>query len=317
MFIRERLINLSTELVIAIPTYNRLDLLKKLVDTIPSYVGISISDNGHYIQNNNFFNKKNIKITSHDQVLDMFDNWNSSIIESEARDGYIAITSDDDIYLKGSFDIISTYLNNKKADIYIFGHHIINSKDEIKSTYCPKKLEYLQAPYGFEKFKYEVKARMPSIFFKKEFLDEIGYFDSKIFSITAADSELIQRALIKGRVAFIPEVVSAYRVWEGNFTNALIATSRWLEEIDSWTSKVADLENVKIFKSKKEELQYKDEIYAQNLLAGLYNLYHNQEYEKLKSFYNSSRRYKNAFLKTRIRIILVLLKSVCRNFYAS
>lgn len=54
--------------------------------------------------------------------------------------------------------------------------------------------------------------RMPSVFFKKSFLDKIGYFDEKNFNLTAADSELIQRSLLLGKVAFIPKIVSSYRV---------------------------------------------------------------------------------------------------------
>lgn len=80
-----------------------------------------------------------------------------------------------------------------------------------------------------------IQARMPAIFFKKDFLDRIGYFDTDNFKITAADSELIQRALILGKSLYIPEVIANYRMWGGNLTNKTIASDQWLIEVARWT----------------------------------------------------------------------------------
>lgn len=82
---------------VAIPTYNRLDQLIRLINSIPENVNIGISDNGAYINESLKWN--NAKVIKHTDVIPMFNNWNSAINVLEKCD-VLAITSDDDYYSK-------------------------------------------------------------------------------------------------------------------------------------------------------------------------------------------------------------------------
>lgn len=307
------------KITIAIPTYKRENLLKKLVESIPSNISLSISDNGSSLSESFITTYKNATIVKQEHVLDIFANWNAAITSINFCD-YIAIPSDDDLYNLDSFDLIQDAINNHdNIDIFIFGNNFINENDEVIGHYCPKKHEILEAPYGLSHFLYGVNVRMPSVFFKKSFLDKIGYFDEKSFTLTAADSELVQRALLLGKVAFVPKIVASYRVWSGSLTDQRIATKHWMSEIDVWTDKIITLADSTI--GTQQTLfnwqQYKDEVYAQNLLAGLGNLYKSKQYNKILSYYHEMRHPKHAKLKTKLRIFKVLLSSKIRTLNAS
>lgn len=305
------------KILISIPTYNRVKLLKKLMDTIPDNIGIHISDNGSF--NKNILNQKNLTIEHHDEIYSMFKNWNLSIINAPKCD-FIAITSDDDLYEIDSFDIIEKTINSYEGiDIFIFGNNTINEKDEIIGQYCPKEYKVFNAPEGLNEFLYGVDARMPSIFFKKSFLDRIGYFDEDSFEFTAADSELIQRALLLGKVAFVPKIVSSYRVWSGSETDKKIATKEWMNQIDIWTSKIIKLANSNLTEKQNnfDWDKYKDEIYARNLLGGLHNLYKSKKYQNVFNHYDSMRYPKHALVKSKLRIIKILILSKLKSFNAN
>ena len=307
------------KITIAIPTYKRENLLRKLVDSISSNISLSISDNGGSLSESFIKTYKNATIVKQEHVLDIFANWNAAITSINFCD-YIAIPSDDDLYSLDSFDVIQDAINNHdNIDIFIFGNNFINENDEVIRHYCPKKYEILEAPYGLSHFLYGVNVRMPSVFFKKSFLDKIGYFDEKSFTLTAADSELVQRALLLGKVAFVPKIVASYRVWSGSLTDQRIATKHWMNEIDIWTDKIVKLADSTIGTQQKlfNWQQYKDEVYAQNLLAGLGNLYKSKQYNKILSYYHEMRYPKHAQLKTKLRIFKVLLSSKIHSLNAS
>ncbi len=299
------------KITIAIPTYNREILLTKLIKSIPENIDISISDNGGFITKTFSNINNNVSIIKHETVLDIFYNWNAAIKNIKHTD-YIAIPSDDDMYYREDFNYIQDIIDsNGDIDIFIFGNNHINENDEVVGQYCPKRYKTYNAPEGLNEFLYGVDVRMPSVFFRKSFLDEIGYFDESSFTLTAADSELVQRALLLGRSAFIPKVISSYRVWSGSLTNNTIASKHWLDEIDIWTSKITKLANATL--TKKQNIfnwsRYKDEIYARNLLGGLSNLYNLKNYHKLFHYYSEARYPKNAFLKTKLRIWKILILS--------
>jgi len=291
----------DNNIVIAVPTYNRVSFLIKLLKSIPKEIEIFVSDNGNYVPEDMKENYSNTSFTMHENIIGMFSNWNSAI-ENSRNGRYIAITSDDDLYLSESFKVIEEAINRgEDADVYIFGNNFINEHDEIIGSYCPDKYEVFQSPQGLKHFLSGVDARMPSIFFKKTFLDEIGYFDDKKFKITAADSELVQRALFLGKSVYVPEIVSSYRVWEGSATNETIASLAWMTEIELWADKILTLG-----KEARCELydwdKYKDEIFARNLLAGLSNLYSKHKYKELCDYFNKMRFPVRATARTKLKI---------------
>lgn len=304
------------KITITIPTYNRLDFLLQLIKTIPNKIKIHISDNGNFIKNK--INQDNITINSTQSVISSIKNWNLCIKESEETD-YIAICSDDDTYVKDGFNIILETINNYDADMFIFGNNFIDENNSITGTYCPKEFEILESPNGFDKFKYGVEARTLSIFFKKSFLDKIGHLDDEKFEITAADSELIQRGLLLGKVIFVPKIVSNYRVWSNNETSKWITTKNWLDEIDIWTNKIIKLANSTLTEKQNnfDWDKYKDEIYARNLLGGLANLYRLKNYTEVFNHYSNARYPKYSFLKTKLRIWKILLFSKLKTLNAN
>ncbi len=306
-------------LTIAIPTYNREVLLTKLVNSIPKDINISISDNGSFLSDKFKEQHENISMVKNEKILDIFYNWNASIKNID-KSNYLAIPSDDDLYDIESFEFIEKTINSlNDVDVFIFGNNYIDENDNIIGSYCPKELKVYDYPEGLNEFLYGVDVRMPSVFFKKTFLDKIGYFDEKNFTLTAADSELIQRSLLLGKVAFIPKIVSSYRVWNGSLTDQKIATNHWMNEIDIWTNKIIELANNKLSTSQNtfNWEKYKDEIYARNLLAGLNNLYKNKNYKKIAEHFLACRYPKNAMFKTKIRIFKTLILSKIKAFFVS
>ncbi|HBN90078.1 MAG TPA: hypothetical protein DD408_13030 [Rheinheimera sp.] len=301
---------MGNKLAVAIPSYNRRLFVERLLSTIPEDILTVVSDNGAYLREGLGCRRKNIRIESHDVVLDVFDNWNFALNMVLDECDYLVMPSDDDLYLSGWSERVLKYIDKIDADIFIFGSKVIDEFENVVGEYSEDRLTVLEAPLGFLKYKYSVNARMPSVFFRSKFIRKIGGYDSKAFKLTAADSELIQRALLLGRVAFIPEVISCYRVWSGGLTNKKIASEEWLDEIEKWTDKIIMIgqSNADIFTGTFSE-NYADEIYARNLYEGLVNLYRREEYRGLLSFKSKARWPKKALFRTRLRIVRLVLKA--------
>lgn len=297
---------------ISIPTYNRTEHLESLLASIGDSFFLYVSDNAGLTEKKLFEKFSDIHVISSDVVLPMYENWNRSIEINDCD--YIAMTSDDDLYVEGALGIVNKYLDEYTPDVAIFGHFYIDEHNNIIGEYVPMEKVFLRPPEGFSEFKYDVSARTPSVFYKRSFLDKIGLLDCN-FKVTAADSELIQRALLLGSVLFVPEVVSKYRVWESNTTYNNIATSKWLEEIDIWTQKISKIgfEKTEFF-TKKFSDNYSDEIYARNLYAGLSNLLKRREYKGALEFKAAARWPSHALAKTKLRILLLLLKAKLKSY---
>lgn len=295
---------------ITIPTYNREEKLVEILKSIPDGFKVAVSDNGSTISDEVISEYQNVDFVKTPSVVNMFENWNLAIKNMSNCD-YIIIPSDDDLYYPDSFNKISKSIKESDdVDIFVFGNNFIDENQKIINKYSPSVNKVLNAPLGFEEFKKGVQARMPSIVFKKTFLDKVGYFD-EIFKFTAADSELIQRCLLLGKSAFIPDIISGYRVWEGGLTHKTIATQGWINEISLWTDKISSLASEeydkinKVFFSKK----YEDIIYAENLLVGLVLLFRQKKYEECINHYISCRFPKKATLTIKIKIIIITLLS--------
>lgn len=307
------------KIAITIPTYNRETLLRGLITSIPEDVTKYISDNGSFLSEKFEGTYKNTVLFRQENILGPYENWNNSIRIIDDAD-FFAISSDDDFYDKDKFLSIEKVINEySEIDIFIFGNNFVDKDGQLISTYVPKKLELFEPGAGFSKFLYGIDVRTPSVFFKKSFIDRIGYFDDVMFTITAGDSELIHRALLLGRSAFIPSIVSSYRVWGGSETGQKIATELWMNEIDIWTDKIIELasKGPEIIYRKYNWNKYKDEIYARNLLAGLGNLYSNHKYDEVQVHFKRCRYPKYANFATKLRILKLLSMSKIRGFFVS
>lgn len=290
---------------LAIPTYKRYDELQRLLATIPLDVSVHISDNGATLPANFQQEHSNATVCKISPPIFMFKNWNFAIKMSTEK--WVAIPSDDDIYFKDSFEIIEKYLEKyAEADVIIFGHNNVDENYKKIGEWQPLLLEEFSAPDGFERFKYGVSARMPSIFFKHSLLIKLGYFDTH-FQLTAADSDLVQRALMVGNSVFVPEIVSGYRVWQSGATHNTISTLAWMREIDYWGSKIEKL-LMDIPKYKNEASSIRAELYASNLLAGVVQTRRSGGYRSAWNHILHCKYPLRAKMKTQLRLLFWLMR---------
>lgn len=258
-------------IAVAIPTYSRLDLLTQLTGSIPPSVQVYVSDNNASMRPLERDFPPNVHISHAEGLLPIFANWNRALSLITDESTHVLIPSDDDLYLPHHFETIEASIAaHPDADIIVFGCDFADETGRTWPGYCPKQLEIFAPGGGFLKFAASVDARMPGVLFRRDFLARIGHFDER-FTLTAADSELIQRALLLGSSVFIPEVVGNYRVWTGSLTHARQASDHWMQEIDLWVDKIAQLlaTNPQISTQSIDIGNYKDEIYIANLRAGI------------------------------------------------
>ena len=297
------------KLQVAIPTFNRSEYLSTLLATIPNNLKVVVSDNGGLTEQYVKDRFPNAKFINQKDVLSVFKNWNSAVCTVDSE--WVIIPSDDDVFLDNSFERIFTYLDKyPDKDMLVFGHKIVDEFNHYsKGWKFDKELEF-KSPTGYDLFKYGVSARMPAIVFKVSKLQELNFFDDR-FILTAGDSDLIQRMLLTCNVIFIPEIISAYRVWQGALTKQKIATKLWLNEVDVWQDKIASLgkECYKYEPVKQNFEKNRDEVYASNLIAGIINKRISGSFFSAFSFFISVRFPWKARMKTKLQIFIVLLIS--------
>lgn len=299
----------AKKIVLTIPTYNREKYLRMLLESVPRDIPCYVSDNDGCLKASSLRELSGVSVSSLDSLIPVYENWirAASLVEEDA---YFAITSDDDMYVPGGFDIIRGVIeNNPDFDIYIFGHHYIDEFNVRSRGYAPQKMEFLEAPEGFNRFLGGVLARTPSVFFRKKFFEKIGGFD-KDFYLTAGDSELIQRALLLGRSVFVPHFVSSYRVWSESSTKKSQATDEWMREIRLWVVKTTTLAEKEFAKAglRFNASRFGGEVIAANLISGLRNLYERKMYKEAKVFLADNPVPVDIGWRTRLHLYRILLK---------
>jgi len=289
---------------LAVPTYNRISELLKLLDSIPNSVNIYVSDNGGTVPSSIQDTYSNLTIKKNLPVVQMFSNWN--LAANLVTEEWLAVPSDDDIYFPGSFNLFEKYSSqHQEMDMIIFGHNVIDANDKIIGTWSPDDVQICIPPSGFIKFRYGVNARMPSIFIKTSLFHKLGGFCEE-FSFTASDSDFLQRASLIANILFVPEVISGYRVWEGGATSDKIGTHEWMLQIDHWCNRISNFcneQSINLYSSKIH-----DEIYGQNLLGGIANLKKNRGYHATWSHFRKCRYPVRATLRTQLRLIYWLIR---------
>ncbi len=226
----------SSLLSVCIPVYKRVEFLIKLVEKIPSTYDVNISDNGGFLIQADKIKASNIRISPSSSVLTMFENWNraADLVTSD----WFIIPGDDDIVFGDKLPQVERYIEKyPDAGIIVFGHELIDGDGKVKGEWCPSEELYLSQPHGFRPFSRGVPARWPSIVFNSKKFRETGGFDTS-FKNTASDSLLMQSMSLRFPVAFIPEIMGQYRVWEDSGTSKQIMTNEWFEQIDMWIEKL-------------------------------------------------------------------------------
>jgi hypothetical protein len=259
------------KVAVAIPTYKREELLRRLIGSVPTDWDIYVSDNDASI-------KPLVTplpgIVSHSPILiPMFANWNRALSLVEPSATHVFIPSDDDLFLPNAVDVVHRALaQHPEADIFIFGCDFFDEHDKIWPGYRAAALRVYEPGDGFHVFSRGVDARMPGVLLRRSFLERIGAFDER-FELTAADSDLIQRSLLMGRSVFVPETIGLYRVWTGSLTHARVASDQWMREIDLWVDKIASMLDAGHQLAHPIDVpRFKDEIYISNLRSGIHAL---------------------------------------------
>ncbi|TWI93811.1 glycosyl transferase family 2 [Mucilaginibacter frigoritolerans] len=295
------------DLTIAIPTYNRNDFLIKILDTIPNNELVVISDNGGSVTEDIINKHPGFLFVKPPEKLEMFENWNFCINKVQTK--WFIIPSDDDLFYVNAFSKINAAIEKyDDADIIIFGHNTIDEFDNVLSVWSPHEIKILEKPNGYNYFKYGVEARLPSIIFKTDFAKSYGFFDES-YVFTAADSLLIQKCMLNGKAVLLPDIISAYRIWQNNFTSKYISSKEWLLKIDKWQDEIA--QDVKIVYGNLNltinSSHIKDEVYANNLLAGIVNKKSKYGFKEAFIFVKSVRFPWRAKFITKLKIIKALL----------
>lgn len=294
----------AVKMSVAIPAYNRPEYLSALVGSVPTDIDVFVSDNDGSLTARLPDFSNNVCVKHADEMLPIFRNWNSALSLVSADSSHVVIPSDDDIFVSDAFSVMQSIIGvNPDVDVFIFGCDLIDGDGVTRAGYRPESLRKYEPGEGFFVFQHGVDARMPGIVFRKDFLERVGAFDER-FKLTAADSELIQRALILGRSLFVPDVVAYYRVWPGGLTHSRQATDEWMQEIQLWAEKTTALirdvhgEGYGGF----DALRFRDELLAQNLLSGIGGLLARGEFDVASRFLRSQGVPKHARLLSRMRL---------------
>ncbi|WP_153012867.1 hypothetical protein [Pseudacidovorax intermedius] len=269
---------------IAIPTYNRSELLNDLLNSIPEAAPVWVSDNGGLTEKGKINRNVNLEFSGCADVIPMFSNWNRAARLVTPDQSHVIIPSDDDKYLAGGLEHIRDILvQNPEADMIVCGCDLIDESGSVFHTYRPERDEILVGEPAFRKFIKGVDARMPAIAFKRTTFEKLGGLDSS-FELTAADSDLVQRCALNGKVVFSTTVVGQYRVWRGSLTHAKIASDQWMAEIEKWLKKIdVELDNGSL-DLQADWRKARAEIAARNLLSAIGLLYAGKRYEELIQF---------------------------------
>ncbi|MBJ6879702.1 glycosyltransferase family 2 protein [Vibrio cholerae] len=265
------------KLSVCIPTYNRVEELINLIDSIPKRIPIFVSDNGSYLKDVSFGG--NVYVSSTTEVIAPLENWNRAILLSSSD--YVFIVSDDDIFYPDAFDVVEETLNaHRDLDMYIWGcdnvdenYNLISNADYISDEY-----KIFSNGEAFRYFPYSVPFRFPSICLKKKLLTKMNLFNTEMY-VTASDSELLQKVMITSNCYIANKPIAGYRIWPKSSTNLTNTSIRWFDELDIWTN------NIKGFAkdNEKEYLiprDYREKIMYQNIRSAISTMKENARSRK-------------------------------------
>ena len=214
---------------IIIPCYNHKNYIQKTLDSIleDDFLDkeIVIIDDGstdgsdEVISNWVEKNKNRIKIIYKRRENKGLNKTLNELI-SLSNGEYIVDVGSDDFLLKGGLKKRYDFLKqNPDIDVLISDGVVVDKNDKIISKsilfeFRGYKKEEFSTQESIKKTLFKRFATAGSIYMtKKDFFEKIGYYDE---SLLAEDLDFSLKALGKGKVAFLDEKVSAYRVHDTN-----------------------------------------------------------------------------------------------------
>ncbi|OGM02176.1 hypothetical protein A2115_01540 [Candidatus Woesebacteria bacterium GWA1_41_8] len=211
----------NVSITIAIPLFNRLELLKRTVEsvfnqTVPPNEFI-IVDNGSTDGSYEYalsLKNRGVQIFRNRTNLGMIGNWNECI--KKAKSKYVVVLGSDDIILP---NYISTWkkkiakVDRQNVAAFFSGGYIIDGNDKIKGIYKPFNADLLLKPPRSLRFLWENLHLYLSTtgwtVYDRHILEKLGYYRKK-YEI-AAENDLTVRILPRFPVFYSKDVNFAFR----------------------------------------------------------------------------------------------------------
>ncbi len=215
-------------LSICIPTFNRRELLTRTLRSLEEgapEVEVIIGDNSD-IQSNRDIIEKTLssfqgKWTYIRNIppVDPVSNVNKCIQKSISK--YIYILHDDDFLLPGGLKtILKTLKDHPDQHIFSFGIKVVDIEENLINTEAVRKQEFLNPKKAlFNTLNNSSYIRMPSIIISREAYDNVGLWDPQMEP--SDDIEMFLRLFLKYPLLKIPDLVAAYTVHKGAWTEKI------------------------------------------------------------------------------------------------
>jgi glycosyltransferase involved in cell wall biosynthesis len=135
----------------------------------------------------------------------------------------IAELDADDVYEKGAFKKVAQFFEGNQDIKWIYGRcRIINEKDKEMWKPITWLKTFLQKRYSYNKLLVVDFIGQPAVFYRKELVDEIGFFD--VNDHLVMDYEYLLRTGKKYSPAFIDEYLASWRIHTGSKSSLNSAT---------------------------------------------------------------------------------------------
>lgn len=214
----------SPALSICIPTYNRLNWLKRALTSITiansevsQDIEIIVSDDSSDIACAEVVQEVlrswsgQWKYVANQPRLGMAENWNHSI--QLASGEYVLILHDDDFLLTGAAENILNGISQfrEQYPVLLFGTHVVNEKEQILKKQTYKKQRYLPPKTALINLLSNSSfVRFPAIVIERRVFEEVGYFDPTWEEPT--DVEMWIRLFSRYGVCCLPFATCAYTI---------------------------------------------------------------------------------------------------------
>lgn len=324
-------------IAISIPTFNRLELFRRTVDSVfkqnvPADEFIVV-DNGstdglyEYAQS---LRKRDVKVFKNKKNIGMTKNWNESI--RRAKSDFVVCLGSDDLLFPDYIKIWKEKLGNIKKPVAaaFSGGYIIDEKDYVMGLVSPFKSDiYLTPPntirYFWDNYRFLLSVTGWTLFNRK-IIEEIGFFPTK-YNI-AAESGISMKILPNYSVFYSSTPLFAFRRHELQGFDKEVAKFSIKQEVQNMSDVIKVLkehENNPEINMSFSDKERKDKIFIRKPISALLaqslalsiSFNHQRARELYKLFIKSYPKPLFTFLTLRLLMewSIRLLEQFIRNVY--
>jgi glycosyltransferase involved in cell wall biosynthesis len=218
-------------LTIAVPTYQRPDLLRRALASIvqaitePSAVEVVISDNspdvsGPEIERFRAAWTGRLRYLPNVPTIDTVSNWNQCIKVATGR--YVLFIHDDDYLLPDVGPGLLAALRRAPADehVFLFGVRVVTLEGRVRRQQTHRRERGLSPAEALHRILTNSSyVRTPGLVIRRDAFDEVGLFDAAVRVPT--DFDLETRMFARYGVRLEPEVVAGYTVHQAGVTTGM------------------------------------------------------------------------------------------------